>query len=84
MDLLKELTKGGDRRNSQGKIQGKATQGYISGTVDMTRMGYGFIKSEDSEEDVFVSSRNLHTALHGDTVRVLLSLAERVQGLKVR
>ncbi len=29
---------------------------YITGTVDMTRMGYGFIISDDIEDDVFVSS----------------------------
>jgi ribonuclease R len=45
---------------------------YISGTVDMTRMGYGFISSDDIEDDVFVSAKNLNTALHGDTVKVLL------------
>lgn len=74
LDLLKELTKGGVIEEiHKGKFRAKLRRDYISGTVDMTRMGYGFIKSEDSEEDVFVSSRNLHTALHGDTVRVLLS-----------
>lgn len=74
LDLLKELAKGGVIEEiHKGKFRAKLRRDYISGTVDMTRMGYGFIKSEDSEEDVFVSSRNLHTALHGDTVRVLLS-----------
>jgi len=74
LDLLKELAKGGVIEEiHKGKFRAKLRRDYISGTVDMTRMGYSFIKSEDSEEDVFVSSRNLHTALHGDTVRVLLS-----------
>jgi ribonuclease R len=45
---------------------------YITGTVDMTRMGYGFISSDDMEDDVFVSARNLNTALHGDKVKVWL------------
>lgn len=45
---------------------------YISGTVDMTRMGYGFISTDDMEDDVFVSARNLNTALHGDKVKVWL------------
>lgn len=45
---------------------------YITGSVDMTRMGYGFITSDDIEDDVFVSARNLNTALHGDKVKVWL------------
>ena len=54
------------------KIQGKVTRGYITGTVDMTRMGYGFISTDDLEDDVFVSAKNLKTALHGDKVKVWL------------
>jgi ribonuclease R len=61
------------------KVQGKSRKTpknddrvYITGTVDMTRMGYGFITSDDIEEDVFVSARNLNTALHGDRVKVWL------------
>jgi ribonuclease R len=45
---------------------------YITGTVDMTRMGYGFVSSDDIEDDVFVSAKNLKTALHGDKVKVSL------------
>jgi ribonuclease R len=45
---------------------------YITGTVDMTRMGFGFISSDDMEDDVFVSAKNLNTALHGDKVKVWL------------
>ena len=45
---------------------------HITGTVDMTRMGSGFISSDDIEDDVFVSAKNLNTALHGDKVKVSL------------
>jgi ribonuclease R len=38
----------------------------------MTRMGYGFVQTEDIEEDVFVTAKNLRTALHGDKVKVWL------------
>lgn len=55
-----------------GKYRMKQSRGYITGTVDMTRMGYGFITSEDIEEDVFVTAKNLKTALHGDKVKVYL------------
>ena len=56
----------------QGKYQIKESRGYVIGVVDLTRMGYGFIVSEDIEEDVFVTAKNLRTALHGDKVKVML------------
>jgi ribonuclease R len=72
-DALKELTKKGVIKEiNQGKYMIKESRGYITGTVDLTRMGYGFISTDDLEDDVFVSANNLHTALHGDTVKVLL------------
>jgi ribonuclease R len=72
--LLTELTKKGIIQEVyQGKFKSKAqTRGYITGTVDMTRMGYGFVTSSDLEEDIFISSKNLKTALHGDKVKVYL------------
>lgn len=50
----------------------KEGRGYVTGTVDLTRMGYGFVVTEDIAEDVFVTARNLRTALHGDKVKVWL------------
>jgi ribonuclease R len=72
-EILDELkNKNSIQEINQGKYRAKASRGYITGTVDMTRMGYGFISSDDLEEDVFVSARNLRTALHGDKVKVWL------------
>jgi ribonuclease R len=72
-DILKDLTKqGGVQEIYPGKFKVKASRGYITGTVDMTRMGYGFISTEELEDDVFVSANNLKTALHGDKVKVRL------------
>ncbi|HNW57017.1 MAG TPA: ribonuclease R [Bacteroidales bacterium] len=72
-DILKELTKQ-DRVQEivRGKYKVKATRGNITGTVDMTRMGYGFVTSDELEEDVFVAAKNLNTAIHGDKVKVRL------------
>lgn len=66
---LKEVQRGSFRLKQKGA--------YISGTVDMTRMGYGFIITDDIEDDVFVSNRGLNTALHGDTVKVRLLLGRK-------
>jgi hypothetical protein len=40
-EILRELTKKGSVREIyQGKYRARQTRGYITGTVDMTRMGY--------------------------------------------
>lgn len=56
----------------RGKYRLKQARGYVTGTVDMTRMGYGFVTSDEMDDDVFVSAKNLKTALHGDKVKVYL------------
>ena len=72
-DILRDLTKQGSIQEIfQGKYKIKVARGYITGTVDMTRAGYGFISTDDLEDDVFVTARNLKTALHGDKVKVWL------------
>ncbi|MEE4115918.1 MAG: ribonuclease R [Marinilabiliaceae bacterium] len=72
-ETLKEMKKNGILHEVQaGRFRLKQQGATIRGTVDMTRMGYAFIISDDIEEDVFVSNRNLNTALHGDKVKVRL------------
>ena len=72
-DILRDLSKQGSVQEIfHGKYKIKITQGYITGIVDLTRMGYGFIKTDDLEDDVFVTAKNLKTALHGDKVKVWL------------
>jgi ribonuclease R len=72
-DILKDLAKkGAVKEVDHGKYKVKQSRGTIIGTVDMTRMGYGFISTDDLDDDVFVSAKNLKTALHGDKVKVSL------------
>ncbi|MCE5346879.1 MAG: ribonuclease R [Bacteroidales bacterium] len=72
-DILRELSKhGGVQETFRGKYIVKVSSGYITGTVDMTRMGYGFVSTEELDEDVFIAAKNLNTALHGDKVKVKL------------
>lgn len=71
--ILRELTnKGTVKEVYRGKYCMSMSRGYFTGTVDMTRMGYGFVVSDDIEEDIFVTAKNLRTALHGDKVKVRL------------
>ncbi len=54
----------------KGKFRLKARVGYVNGTIDMTLHGYAFLRSEDLEDDVFISRANMHRALDGDLVKV--------------
>ena len=72
-DILRELTrKKSIQEVHHGKYKAKQPHGHITGIVDLTRMGYGFITTEDMDDDVFVTAKNLKTALHGDKVKVWL------------
>lgn len=53
-------------RNNQSEKQEKGEVGI----VDLTRSGAAFIKIEGKPIDVYVSMRNLNTAMNGDTVRI--------------
>jgi ribonuclease R len=45
----------------------------ITGTLQITQGGFGFVISKDSNiKDIFVASRNLGTSFNGDTVEVML------------
>jgi ribonuclease R len=70
--LLRMKKDGMAEERGHGKYVLKAVGGYVTGTIDLTKFGYAFVISEESEEDVFIAARNLNTALHGDQVKVLL------------
>lgn len=57
---------------SRGKFKITTQGGYITGKVDLTMKGAGYIVSEESDEDVFVTQSNLNHALNGDIVKVYL------------
>jgi len=55
---------------SKGKYKLKARIGHITGKVQLTSRGFGYVISDEIEEDVFVSQINLNHALEGDSVKV--------------
>ncbi len=63
-NLLEEVT--------HGRYRLKPTRREITGKIEITQGGYGFVVTDALEEDVFVSQRNLNRALNGDMVSVLL------------
>ncbi|MBP5589726.1 MAG: ribonuclease R, partial [Bacteroidales bacterium] len=71
--LLNELKSKGQIFEVQpGKYKAKEVHGYVTGIVDLTSMGYGYVVTDEMEDDVFISDKNLHTALNGDKVKVHL------------
>lgn len=42
----------------------------LTGYVDMTRSGSAYIECEGHEDDIYVSSKNLGPAIHGDLVEI--------------
>ena len=54
----------------RGKFKFIPSSSYITGTVSMIKSGAAFIISSDLAEDVYVSSKNLNKALHGDKVKI--------------
>ncbi len=76
--MLKKLcTEGYIEELVPGKYKLKSSGGYVVGKVDITSAGYGFVICDELEEDVFISQKNLHQALHGDTVKVYLFARKR-------
>jgi ribonuclease R len=67
---------------SMGKFRLKARGGYVIGTVDMARGGYGYVVSETLKEDIFISQNNLNHALDGDSVKVLLYAHKKTRTLE--
>ncbi len=73
LETLRELTgKNTLQEIYQGKYKLRQPHGNVTGVVDLTRMGYGFIITEELDDDVFVTAKNLRTALHGDKVKIRL------------
>lgn len=74
LDILKQqVRKGVFSEPQKGKFRLKDLKTFIIGKVDMTADGSAFIVPDDEfEKDVFVSSRKLHNALHGDKVKVYI------------
>jgi ribonuclease R len=60
-----------------GKYRLVAPKGYVTGILELPGSGIGIIRTDEVEEEVVVSSRNLNQALNGDTVKVYLYALRR-------
>ncbi len=67
------------RKNSKKKRKEKQAEHEqtYKGIIDITRSGVGFVTVENLPTDVLVRPDDMHTALHGDTVRVKIKHGKR-------
>jgi ribonuclease R len=72
LELLKdESIKGLFQEVDRGKFQLKELKTFITGVIDMTTDGSGFLVPDDEfEQDIFIAPRKLKNALNGDKVKV--------------
>ncbi len=71
VQILTELRNSDQLEEIQtGKFRFKSRAGYAVGKIDMTQYGYGFLVTEELEDDVFIPRNLLHNALDGDQVKV--------------
>lgn len=50
---------------------------HLTGTVDHVNPNFGYIVSEDLDEDAWISTRNLKGAMHGDEVEFVVYESEK-------
>jgi len=70
---LKDLTESGNLLEpDRGKYKLIGGTSYVTGIVDMLASGSAYIVSPDTEQDIYIGSRHLAGAWHGDKVKVYL------------
>lgn len=69
VQILKELTEEYKITvNRKGKYSAISNTKYKKGIIRINEKGFGFVKVEDEEDEVYVSGRNTNTALNDDEV----------------
>lgn len=70
--LKKMVDDGKIFRHKKGKLGQGLKTSEVVGKIQVKTQGYGFLIIEDSKIDIFISQKNMGTALQGDTVRAVL------------
>ncbi|MFK7926479.1 MAG: ribonuclease R [Bacteroidia bacterium] len=80
--LMDQLTKSGKLAYvDKGKYKYTKQNNYLSGKIQITRSGLGFLLMEE-ENDIFINPSNTGKALNGDTVKVKILSRRRREGKK--
>ncbi len=70
-DSLNALVKEGEVRRLNNNTYKKDAEAHaITGRLDFVNQRFAYVVSEESEQDIWVSSNKLNSAMDGDTVRV--------------
>ncbi len=68
--LLKLLKAGQIQMPNDYSFQAVVKPDYVTGRIDYVSRDFGFLVSEELDEDLKISNKRMKQALHGDTVRV--------------
>lgn len=73
IQLMAEMAVEGNLEQvDRGKYVMKPLDKYATGQLDFTSSGAAYLVTEnEGEDDIYISAKNVHNALHGDTVKVL-------------
>ena len=74
--LIKLELSGGIKELPGGKYTSTRKNQSIKGTVDYTNARFGYVINDEFDHDIWVSSRDMRGALHGDEVEVVITKAE--------
>lgn len=67
-------------KNKKGGYSLTERNGMVSGVLQMSKKGFGFLVPDDGSEDIFISAFDTDHALNGD--RVLVSLSDKSYGAR--
>lgn len=70
-EALPRPERGRIERETHKKASPGSKRKMVTGRIDMTRSGAGYLVSELLESDVFIAPKYLNGALHGDTVEAI-------------
>ncbi len=77
-ELLDELLADGKLSETEpGRYLANLPRTELSGEIEITARGSGYLLTPEGEDDVFIHRKNLNRALHGDTVTVKLRGKDR-------
>lgn len=77
-EILQELIREGRiEQTKKGKYQLAKTE-FVSGSFDATARGFGFVRVEGSDKDIYIPETEVNGAFHGD--EVLVQITEEHEG----
>ena len=70
---LAKLTSRGDiTQVDRSKYKANVSEHYYTGILDLSSRGYGFVVTDDFEDDIFIAQNHINKALNGDEVEFYL------------